>query len=42
MRSDRNVGVRLITEEMNMNKEAVQQIVKEDLGMRNNSAQTVR
>ena len=38
MRSDRRLGVRVTAEEFNMNREAVQQIVKEDLGMRKISA----
>jgi len=33
--SDRRLGVRVIAEELNMNRETVRQIVKEDLGMRN-------
>ena len=41
VRSDRRLGVRVITEELNMNRETVRQIVKEDLGMRTISAQTV-
>ena len=32
--SDRRVGVRVIAEELNMDREKVRQIVKEDLGMR--------
>jgi len=32
--SDRRLGVRVIAEELNMNRETVRQIVKEDLGMR--------
>ena len=32
--SDRRLSVRVIAEEFNMNRETVQQIVKEDLGMR--------
>jgi hypothetical protein len=36
--SDRRLGVRVIVEELNMNRETVQQIVKEDLGMRKISA----
>jgi len=31
--SDRRLGVRVIAEELNMNRETVRQIVKEDLGM---------
>jgi len=38
VRSDRRVGVRVIAEECNMNRETVRQIVKEDLGMRKISA----
>jgi hypothetical protein len=34
VRSDRRVGVRVIAEELNMNRETVRQIVKEDLGMK--------
>jgi len=34
VRSDRRLGVRVIAEELNMNRETVWQIVKEDLGMR--------
>jgi hypothetical protein len=41
VRSDRRLGVRVIAEEMNMNRETVRQIVKEDLGMRNISAKMV-
>jgi len=37
VRSDRRLGVRVI-EELNMNRETVRQIVKEDLGMRKSSA----
>jgi hypothetical protein len=33
--------VRVIAEELNMNRETVQQIVKEDLGMREISAKMV-
>jgi len=36
--SGRRLGVRLIAEELNMNKETVRQTVKEDLGMRKISA----
>ena len=36
--SDRRLGVRVIAEELNMNRETVRQIVKEDLGMRKISA----
>jgi len=38
---DRRVGVRVIAEEFNMNRETVRQIVKEDLGMRKISAKMV-
>jgi hypothetical protein len=38
VRSDRRLGLRVIAEELNMNREAVRQIVKEDLGMRKFSA----
>jgi hypothetical protein len=38
VRSDRRLGVRVIVEELNMNRETVQQIVKENLGMRKISA----
>ena len=41
VRSDRKLGVRVITEEMNMNRETVRQSVKEDLGMRKISAKMV-
>jgi len=41
VRSDRRLGVRVITEELNMNRETVRQIVKEDLGMRTFSAKMV-
>ena len=41
LRSDRRLGVRVIAEELNMNKETVRQIVKEDLGMRTVSAKMV-
>jgi len=34
VRSDRRLGVGVIAEELNMNRETVRQIVKEDLGMR--------
>jgi len=34
VRSDRRLGVTVIAEELNMNRETVRQIVKEDLGMR--------
>ena len=36
--SDRRLGVRVITDEMNMNRETVRQIIKEDLEMRRFSA----
>jgi hypothetical protein len=39
VRSDRRVCVRVIAEELNMNRETVQQIVKENLGMRKFSAE---
>jgi len=39
--SDRRVGARVIAEELSMNRETVQQIVKEDLGMRKISAKMV-
>ena len=42
VRSDRRLGVRVIAEELNMNRETVRQIVKEDLGMRKISAKMVR
>jgi len=38
VRSGRRLDVRVIAEELNMNRETVQQIVKEDLGMRKISA----
>ena len=41
LRSDRRVGVRLIAEELNTNREIVRQIVKEDLGVRKFSARLV-
>ena len=43
MRSDRRLSVRVIqvAEELNMNREIVRQIVKEDLGMRKISAKMV-
>ena len=34
VRSDRRLGVRIIAEELNINRETVRQIVNEDLGMR--------
>ena len=39
--SDRRLGVRVIAEELNMNRETVPQIVKEDLGVRKISAKMV-
>ena len=41
VRSDRKLGVRVIAEELNMNRERVRQIVKEDLGVRKISAKMV-
>ena len=41
MRSDRKVGVRVTAEELNMDRETVRQIVKEDLGLRKFSAKMV-
>jgi hypothetical protein len=41
VRSDRRSGARLIAEEMNMNRETVQQIIMEDLGIRKMSAKKV-
>jgi hypothetical protein len=41
VRSDQRVGVRVIAEELNMNRETVRQIVKEDLGMRKISPKIV-
>jgi len=41
VRSDRRLGVRVIAEELNMNRETVRQIVNEDLGMRKFSAKMV-
>jgi len=43
VRSDRRLSVRVIqvAEELNMNREIVRQIVKEDLGMRKISAKMV-
>ena len=41
LRSDRRVSVRVIAEELNMNRETVRQIVKEDFGIRNISAKMV-
>jgi hypothetical protein len=34
VRSDRRLGVRLIAEKLNMNREAMQQIITKDLRMR--------
>jgi hypothetical protein len=39
--SDQRLGVRLLSEELNMNTETMRQIVTEDLGMRNISAKVV-
>jgi hypothetical protein len=39
--SDRRLGVRVIAEELNMNREMVQRIIKEDLGMRKFSTKMV-
>jgi len=39
--SDRRLGVRVIAEELNMNRETVRHIVKEDSGMRKISARMV-
>ena len=39
--SDRRLGVRVIAEELNMNRETVRQIVKKDLGTRKFSAKMV-
>ena len=41
VRSDRRLGVTVIAEELNMNRETVRQSVKEDLGMRKISAKIV-
>ena len=41
VRSYRRLGVRVIAEELNMNRETVRQIVKKDLGMRKISAKMV-
>jgi len=41
VRSDRRLGVRVIAQELNVNRETVRQIVKEDLGMRKISARMV-
>jgi len=41
LRSDRRLGVIIIAEELNMNRETVRQIVKEDFGMRKISAKMV-
>jgi hypothetical protein len=40
VRSDQRLGVRLIAEELNMNRETVRQFLTEDLGMRKISAKT--
>jgi hypothetical protein len=41
VRSDRTSSVRVISEEMNMNRETVRQIVKEDFGLRKISTKMV-
>jgi len=41
VRSDRRLGVRVMAEELNMNRQTVRKIVKEDLGMRKISAKMV-
>jgi len=41
VRSDRRLGVRVTAEELNMNRETLRQIVKEDLGMRKISTKMV-
>ena len=41
VRSDRRLGLRVIAEELNMNRETVLQIVKEDLRVRKISAKMV-
>jgi histone-lysine N-methyltransferase SETMAR len=41
VRSDRRSSVRVISEELNMNRETVRQIVKEDFGLRKISAKMV-
>ena len=41
VRSDRRLGVRVIAEELSINRETVRQIVKEDLGMRKISTKMV-
>jgi hypothetical protein len=41
VRSDRRLGVRVMAEELNMNRKTVRQIVNEDLGMRTFSAKMV-
>jgi hypothetical protein len=41
VRSDRRLGVSLIAEKLNMNRETVRQIITEDLGMRNICAMMV-
>jgi transposase len=40
-RTDRRLGVRLIAEELNMNRETGRQIITEDLGMRKISSKMV-
>ena len=40
VRSDRRLGVRVIAEELNMNRKKGRQIVKEDMGMRKVPAKT--
>jgi hypothetical protein len=39
--SDRRLGVRLIAEELTMNRESLRQIIVEDLGMREISTKMV-
>jgi orotate phosphoribosyltransferase-like protein len=41
VRADRGLGVRVIAEELHMNRETVRQIVRKDLGMRKFSAKMV-
>jgi len=41
VRSDRRLGVRVIAEELNMNRERARRVVKEDLGMRKISVKMV-
>jgi predicted transcriptional regulator len=38
--SDQRLGVRLIAEKLNMNRETVQEIITDDLGMRRISAKS--